>query len=32
MREMPGEACPLINFHQQFGNLDVWQQHRRLVD
>jgi hypothetical protein len=32
MCEVPGETRPLINFHQEFGDLDVRQQHRRLVD
>jgi hypothetical protein len=27
-----GEARPLIDFQQQFGDLDVRQDHRRLVD
>ncbi len=29
---MPGEARPLIDFEQQFGDLDVRQNHRRLID
>nr|QIQ10640.1 hypothetical protein HKOLGJPJ_00041 [uncultured bacterium] len=29
---MPGEARPLIHFEQQFGDLDVRQDHRRLVN
>ena len=32
MREVPGEARPLIDFEQQFGDLDVWQDHGCLVD
>ena len=31
MREVPGEARPLIDFEQQFGDLDVRQDHGCLV-
>ena len=32
VREVAGEARPLIDLHQQLGNLDVRQNHGRLVD
>lgn len=32
VREVPGEVRPFIHFQQQFGDLDVRQNHRRLVD
>ncbi len=32
MREMPSEARPFVHLQQQFGDLDVRQDHRRLVD
>lgn len=32
MREVPGEARPFVYFQQQLGDLDVRQDHRRLVD
>jgi hypothetical protein len=32
VREVPGEARPLIHLQQQFGDLDVRQDHRRPVD
>ena len=32
VREVPGKARPLIHLQQQFGDLDVRQDHRRLVD
>ena len=32
MRKVPGESRPLIDFEQQFGDLDVRQSHGRLVD
>ena len=32
VREVAGEARPLIDFEQQFGDLDVWQDHGCLVD
>ena len=32
VREVPGEARPLVHLQQQFGDLDVRQDHRGLVD
>jgi hypothetical protein len=32
MREMPSEARPFVHLQQQFGDLDVRQDHCRLVD
>ena len=32
MGEVPGEAGPLVDFEEQFGDLDVWQRCRDLVD
>ena len=32
VREVPGEARPFIDFKQQFGDLDVRQDHRCLVN
>lgn len=32
VREMAGEVRPLIDFEQQFGDLDMWQDHGCLVD
>ena len=32
VREVPGETGPLIDFHQQLGDLDVRQQRRSLLD
>ncbi|MDX6711378.1 MAG: hypothetical protein QOH96_2394 [Blastocatellia bacterium] len=32
VREVPREARPLIDFEQQFGDLDVRQDHGRLVE
>ena len=32
VREVPGEARPFVHLKQQFGDLDVRQDHRRLVD
>ena len=32
MGEVPGEARPFVHLQQQFGDLDVRQDHRRLVD
>ena len=31
-REVPGETRPLIDLHEQLGDLDAWQQRRDLVD
>jgi hypothetical protein len=32
VREVPGEARPLVHLQQQFGDLDVRQDHRHLAD
>jgi hypothetical protein len=32
MSEVLGETCPFVDFEEQFGDLQVWQQCRHTID